>query len=60
MSHADPESSIVVRRPVALRDWDRRKVCVEEGTPTDLAQNFWLKFNATVWVFDCFSVCQLF
>src|ERR1041384_6283366 len=55
--HADPERSIVVRRPVPIRDFDRREIAIEQRALADLCERCGLKLDAAVGILNCFGVC---
>ena len=54
MRHADPERGIVVSGPVAIGNFDRREVAIEERTRAYRFEHFVLQFDAAVGILNCF------
>jgi len=54
MRHADPKRGVVIRRPVALGNLDRREVAIEERTRAYLFECVVLQLDAAVGVLNCF------
>ena len=52
--HADPERGIVIGRPIAVGNFDRREVAIKERTGADFLKRLVLEFDASVGILDKF------